>query len=655
MKPRFLTKSRFKQAIECPTKLYYTGKRDEYGDNSLSDEFLIALAKSGYQVGELAKYYFPGGISIVSLDHQTALDKTNELLKNEDIILYEPAFKYENLFIRVDILIKKGTHVKLIEVKAKSYYSSDEFLTSRGAIPAEWKEYHFDVAFQKYVLTKAFPQFRVEAFLMLTNKNVKASVEGLFQKFLIKENEDGRLHVLARNIEELGQPILTAENIDHIVEKIWNQKQNLANDELSFFEYIHRLADAYENDSKIEVGVTKVCRDCQYKLKSEEEGGLKSGFHECWKSMTNLTSKQLNDPLVIDVWDCRKADSYLKDKIFLQQDINPETLGSISDEHQKSGLQRVERQELQVTKAKLKDDTIHILKDELLFEMNKVTYPLNMIDFETTLVAIPFNKGRRPYESIAFQFSHHTIGDDGKIVHATEWINTSTGRFPNFEFVRALRKALEQNKGSVFRYSHHENTILNKIHDQLKVSEEPDKEMLMGFIETITHRTEGQGNKKVFIWEGDRDMIDMWDWVKRFYYDPRTNGSNSLKAILPSVINRSTLIKDKYSAPIYGASIPSLNFKNKKWIEHDGDELISPYRLLPKLWDRYDRNEVDLLINPTDELEDGGAAMTAYNYMQFPDMSDTERKATVSALLHYCELDTLAMVLLWEGLFDLAN
>ena len=55
MKPRYLTKSRFKQALECPTKLFYVGKKKEYADNSLSDDFLIALAKGGYQVGELAK------------------------------------------------------------------------------------------------------------------------------------------------------------------------------------------------------------------------------------------------------------------------------------------------------------------------------------------------------------------------------------------------------------------------------------------------------------------------------------------------------------------------------------------------------------------------------------------------------------------------
>ena len=54
---KYLTKSRFKLATECPTKLFYTGKQ-EYANTSLDNPFLEALADGGYQVGELAKHYF---------------------------------------------------------------------------------------------------------------------------------------------------------------------------------------------------------------------------------------------------------------------------------------------------------------------------------------------------------------------------------------------------------------------------------------------------------------------------------------------------------------------------------------------------------------------------------------------------------------------
>ena len=63
---RYLTKSRFKLALECPTKLYYTGNK-QYMNRSLEDSFLKALDEGGFQVDELANLYVPGGHEIKSL------------------------------------------------------------------------------------------------------------------------------------------------------------------------------------------------------------------------------------------------------------------------------------------------------------------------------------------------------------------------------------------------------------------------------------------------------------------------------------------------------------------------------------------------------------------------------------------------------------
>ncbi|GAB6153615.1 hypothetical protein JCM17380_23650 [Desulfosporosinus burensis] len=49
----------------------------------------------------------------------------------------------------------------------------------------------------------------------------------------------------------------------------------------------------------------------------------------------------------------------------------------------------------------------------------------------------------------------------------------------------------------------------------------------------------------------------------------------------------------------------------------------------------------------------GGAALTAYARMQFEEMSKYERTEIEKALLKYCELDTLAMVMIYEGWKDL--
>ena len=61
-------------------------------------------------------------------------------------------------------------------------------------------------------------------------------------------------------------------------------------------------------------------------------------------------------------------------------------------------------------------------------EMDKWIFPLHFIDFETTKVAFPFNKGRKPYEGIAFQFSHHVVHKDG----------TDRTRWPIFKYKARL-------------------------------------------------------------------------------------------------------------------------------------------------------------------------------------------------------------------------
>src|SRR5688500_18918375 len=116
--PRYLTKSRFKLAMECPTKLYYTNKK-EYANQKLEDPFLRHLADGGFQVGRLAQCYFPGGVEVDTLDYDEALRQTDELLKQDNVTIFEAAFRHNNLFIRADVVVKHGDNLDLIEVKAK--------------------------------------------------------------------------------------------------------------------------------------------------------------------------------------------------------------------------------------------------------------------------------------------------------------------------------------------------------------------------------------------------------------------------------------------------------------------------------------------------------------------------------------------------------
>ena len=120
------------------------------------------------------------------------------------------------------------------------------------------------------------------------------------------------------------------------------------------------------------------------------------------------------------------------------------------------------------------------------------------------------------------------------------------------------------------------------------------------------------------------------------------------KQILPAIIHDCPMVAERYSQPgKYGRGLEcsSRNFDDHVWICDEKNR--DPYKTLLPLTDFEGVTDEDLF----DDLEgvsDGTAAMTAYNKLQWSFIGDSERLALRNALLQYCELDTLAMVMLWE-------
>ena len=648
-KPRYLTKSRFKLGIECPTKLFYTGK-EEYANEKAEDKFLSALAEGGYQVGELAKLYFPHGHDIKTLDYEEAEKQTQALLKQDSVIIYEPAIRFNNLFVRIDILIKKGTHFDLIEVKSKSIDTgkNSPFLSKRdGTILSDWKPYLYDIAFQKYVLEKSYPESSIAPYLILVDKNSICMTDGLNQKFQIIKDESHIKGIKVSNTltkEDLKHKILAQVPVEEEVQIIYDGKDSKDKKEKSFFENIDFLATHYEKDEKITTSIGSKCAGCEFKCSSKEESqGLKSGFKECWSAALNWKDNDFNDLIIFDIWDFRKKDKFITDRKIKVADISEEDINPEADK--KAGLSRTERQWIQVKKCQSNDKTPFLDSSGLSAEFEKWKYPLHFIDFETSSVAIPFHKGRKPYEGVTFQFSHHIVTQDGSVEHIGQYINHKRGVFPNYEFIREFKRQLKSDGGTIFRYSHHENTYLNKIYQQLCEDESDiqDRENLCSFIKSVTKSVKKPSKSSDEKWEGERCMVDMCELVKRYYYDPAMKGSNSIKVVLPAILNSSSYLKGKYSKPI-----SSLNFKDRQWLEIKDGVVSDPYERLPKMFQDMPEKNINLSIED-DSLSDGGAALMAYGKMQFSEISEYKRKELIQALLKYCELDTLAMVMIFEG------
>lgn len=637
---RYLTKSRFKLAVECPRKLYYTGK-EEYRNTKQEDTFLQSLADGGFQVGELAKRLYPDGIEITAKGNADALAATAELLKRDNVTLFEPAIAYENLLVRADVLIKTGSSFKIVEVKSKSIDSTDPQIEGKKGLKSEFRPYIEDIAFQAFVVRSAFPESRVTCFLLLPDKSLQASIDQMNQLFKIDRS--------GKQVQVISDPkadgltasdsLLCELNVDPYIALVHEHGLSTTDGILSLADASSRWAQTYAKDAPSPALIGAQCAKCEFKAPFGD--ALKSGHAECWKEANGWSDADLAEPTILDLWNFRGKQKLMDQGVRRLAEVTQQDLKLTAASH---GLSNSERQWLQVDGLPLEHKAAGFFLDHdyLASEMDSWVYPLNLIDFETATVALPFHRGMRPYESVAFQFSHHVMEADGSLRHANEFLLVEPGSFPNFGFARALKEALSQNAGSVFRWAEHENTILKHIVEQLRSRDDAptDKEELIAFLQTLTKG-------------GSRAMIDLKELAQKGYFHPSTKGSNSIKKVLPAVLESSTFLKKRYSQPIYGTpnGISSTNFRNMIWWSADELGLVEdPYKKLVSEtsgeWVVYEAPEDDL------DIAAGGEATMAYGRLQYEALDEASRTSLKAKLLRYCELDTLAMAMVVEAWKD---
>ena len=654
-----LTKSLFTTSLGCPRKLYYAVHREEYDNTNSDNEFMRSLAEGGIQVGALARHYYRSKYStfgyhyIETKNKAEALRQTADAMSEQNVVIAEAAFEREGCFVRVDILVKQGDTIHLIEVKSSSLQLKNEekitSLTPRGEVNSHYREYIYDLAFQKYVVENALGD-SVRSFLMLINSDSVCDVDGL--------NQMVRINTKTQVVDASGLSAYTPSpyehewlllpcDMDYVCDAIIDGKTAEQVDYLgaTFTDYINALIASLQNDEALTPRISSHCKGCEF-CSSDT---ARSGFHKCWKEQTDLSDEQLAEPLSMELWGgggFRKLKTLIEEKKYLLADLQPadyytpkDSALSIDDTY----FNPSSRRQIQIERQTSGNNEA-VLLPGVKEEMADWKFPLHFIDFETSTVALPFTKGRHPYETTAFQFSHHQLGEDGTLTH-TEWISTDRC-FPNFDFVRALKRDLENDEGTVFRYSHHENSVLNQIAEQLRFSEETDKEELIAFIESITH---DRGANRY----GERDMVDLCDVVVHYYYDPIMRGSNSIKVVLPAVL-RSKELQKMYEKP-YREYVDSPNFEGFDFslINYTNDEQTevgNPYKYLPVVGAELaigENNENDDSDNE-ERINNGGLANANYAKLQYDGLSDEEKLKLKNALLRYCELDTMAMVLIYQ-------
>jgi hypothetical protein len=388
---RYLTKSRFKLAVECPTKLYYSGKDKEYRNLKQEDSFLQALADGGFQVGKMATMLYPRAIEIKSRSNAAAEAKTARLLAEHDqIVLFEPAIRFRNLFIRIDILVKQGDHFELIEVKAKSYDSiNPQIAGTQVPIKIDMLPYIQDVAFQKYVLQSAFPDAAISSFLMMPDKAKVAAIDGLNQLFKVRrDSRSAEVIVMpgAQAAVDQSKDLLAKVPVDSFVDIVMQQGIEFPGGHLPLPEAAEVWAKAYEQDARIPPTLHKDCAKCEFR---EHAGSsLKSGFHQCVGEVMHITSAEIDQGTVLDIWYYMKKNRLLAQGIYRYHEVQESDINPRDD---RDGLSRSQRQWMQVSGLPKEDQAQGFYIDRNLIRRQMQSWRYRFLQICGLISRLPFN------------------------------------------------------------------------------------------------------------------------------------------------------------------------------------------------------------------------------------------------------------------------
>jgi hypothetical protein len=173
-----LSKSRFIAGEQCQLRLWYQCFNPDLATPVSPAQ--QAIFDTGHEVGELATQLYPEGVLIREdhLHHKEAVQTTLKAMQNPNIrSIYEAAFLFDDVRIRVDILVRLDNgQWNLIEVKSSTSV----------------KDVHLpDVAIQYYVLQGSGLDISRTFLLLINNQYVydgsNIDIENLFSSFDVTE------------------------------------------------------------------------------------------------------------------------------------------------------------------------------------------------------------------------------------------------------------------------------------------------------------------------------------------------------------------------------------------------------------------------------------------------------------------------------------
>ena len=535
-----LSKSRYTAFCQCPKNLWLK----VYKPNEATiDAGLQARFAQGNVVGDLAMGLFgdfkeahaekPDG----SLNLTKMVEQTRQWMDEGVGNICEASFICEGGYCAVDILRKTAGGWAIYEVKSTSFpepneqreqsqtclsYAKSRERSAEGQFnvqEAKLEKYAPDIAYQKWVLEQCGVNVTGTYLVCLNSDYVRQGELDIQQLFVVND-----------------------------------MKEMVENEYMKVSARVNQAMKVINNEQEPEADLSECCMKpygCAFWDYCKRQHGVPS-------------------PSVFDVYGGKGRGGFsFKKKLACYhqglvtfEDLRSTDIGSI--------------QNMQIEAALTGKEFIN--REGIRKFLDKLSYPLYFLDFETMQDAVPQYDGAKVYVQITFQYSLHIKENESAPYEHREFLAPSDGSDPRRALAEQLCKDIPMDVCTL---------AYNKMFECGRIRELADL-----YPDLAPHLTN--------IADHIVDLID--PFRAGDYYMPAMGGSFSIKSVLPALFPND----------------PELDYHN-----------------LDK------------------RCQNGGDAMNIFPRIK--DMEPEEAAASREALLRYCELDTWAMVKVWEKLKEMAE
>lgn len=591
-----LNDHRFIETVTCPLKYSFLLQ-----DSKLAERPPVFRQLNKLRLRDAIALQFEN-CKRTSDDFLTAAAETESWLKEREVAICGAVIKKEGLVTRIPILLKRDDHYTIIQVHGKLRKRPGRAVLSNPENRRSTAVMALKAAYRTEILSRVLPDAEVDVRFYFPQKSFFAKEDDLNRFNRDVYDQDSVFQELFMEIDATGAAISVRNQLPAIAVHPEFAGIQVSNAIDIIFDYAEGRNNQVERHSG--------CSHCPYR-KSE------NGIAGCWEKNFTDETIQNRDLHVPDLIGVGNSD-LLGRGILFQEEIQINDgfhEFDLMEEHGGSAITIQQRRDLQILRAKEKESPLLWIKKDAQ-KLWSLTYPIHFIDFEAATYAIPMRRGDRPYTPLCFQFSCHTLNEDGTVKH-TGWLHEEpVSANLHAEFSAKLTGIPDITRGTIVHYSPFERQAVQRILGEFQ----RDKQRYRNEIEMLNAFITGTDPA------GGERFADLSEYIRRYYYNSFMTSSLSLKETLESALK----LEQNYPFKIRTHEIIE-----KITSRHEFIGQVKPYQKVQ---------------NRGAAIRDGSTAMHAWIAQKNGLLTDTVSEQ-INRLLHaYCEIDSLAMVFLYKHL-----